>query len=147
MSELSRYREHIGRTAPPLVLEVERGHVRRFVEAIGDTNPIYVDEPAARAAGFERIPAPPTFATALRPPDPRQGLDIDFRKVLHAEQEFVFARPIFVGDRLTVQAKIVVADVKAGRSGVMDRLVVETGACDEKGAPVYVARSTVMVRR
>ena len=80
---------------------IEAGHIRRFAEAIGDPNPIYVDEAAARAAGHPRIPAPPTFATALRPNDPREGLDIDWKKLLHGEQELTYHRPLYAGDRVT----------------------------------------------
>ncbi len=36
--------------------------IRNWVEAIGDENPIYVDESAARAAGHDGIVAPPAMA-------------------------------------------------------------------------------------
>jgi acyl dehydratase len=147
VDEAPRYAAFIGRQSAPLVLDVERGHIRRFVEAIGDPNPIYVDEEAARAAGHPRIPAPPTFAAALRPNDPRAGLDIDWRKLLHAEQELLYARPLYAGDRLTLVGRIADARVKPTKAGVMDVLVVETTASDPTGTPVFTARSTVMVRR
>jgi uncharacterized OB-fold protein/acyl dehydratase len=35
--------------------------IRHMVEALGDTNPIYVDDEAARAAGHDGIVAPPTM--------------------------------------------------------------------------------------
>jgi acyl dehydratase len=129
------------------VLDVERGHIRRFAEAIGDTNPIYVDEAAARAAGHPRIPAPPTFAVALRANDPRGGIELDWRKLLHGEQEFIFTRPLYAGDRLTIVGRIAAADVKETRSGIMDVMVLETVATDGEGARVFTARSTVLVRR
>jgi len=143
----SRFAPYVGRESTPVVLDVERGHIRRFVEAVGDTNPIYVDEAAARAAGHPRIPAPPTFAIALRANDPRGGIDIDWRKLLHGEQEFVFARPLYAGDRLTIVGRIAAADVKETRSGIMDVMVLETVATDGDGARVFTARSTVLVRR
>ena len=119
---------------PRSIVEVERDHIRRFAEAIGDHNPIYVDEAAARAAGHPRIPAPPTFAIALRTNDPRDGIDIDWRKLLHGEQEFTFARPLYAGDRLTIVARIADAAVKQTKSGVMDVMVLETVATDGDGA-------------
>jgi len=36
--------------------------IRNWVEAIGDENPIYVDEDAARAAGHDGIVAPPAMS-------------------------------------------------------------------------------------
>ena len=143
----SRFAPFVGRESAPLVLDVERGHIRRFAEAVGDTNPIYVDEAAARAAGHPRIPAPPTFAIALRANDPRAGIDLDWRKLLHGEQELVFARPLYAGDRLTIVGRIAEASVKQTRSGVMDVMVLETVATDGDGARVFTARSTVLVRR
>ena len=143
----SRFAPYVGRESTPIVLDVERGHIRRFAEAVGDPNPIYVDEAAARAAGHPRIPAPPTFAIALRANDPRAGIDVDWRKLLHGEQELIFTRPLYAGDRLTIVGRIAGADVKETRSGVMDVMVLETEATDAAGARVFRARSTVLVRR
>jgi acyl dehydratase len=145
--EASRFAAHVGKQSQPIVYDVERGHIRRFVEAIDDPNPVYVDEAAARAAGHPRIPAPPTFATALRPNDPRAGIDIDWRKLLHGEQEFSYRRPIYAGDRLTVIARIADAYVKEGKAGVMDMLVQETVGTDEAGEVVFTARSLAVIRR
>jgi hypothetical protein len=36
--------------------------INNWIEAIGDTNPIYVDDDAARAAGYDGIVAPPAMA-------------------------------------------------------------------------------------
>ena len=143
----SRFAPYVGRESAPVVVDVERGHIRRFAEAVGDTNPIYVYEAAARAAGHPRIPAPPTFAVALRANDPRGGIELDWRKLLHGEQEFTFARPLYAGDRLTIVGRIAAADVKQTKSGVMDIMVLETVATDGDGAHVFSARSTVLVRR
>jgi acyl dehydratase len=147
MDPQSRYASWVGRESAPLVVDVERGHIRRFAQAIGDANPIYFDEAAARAAGHPRIPAPPTFAVALRANDPREGLELDWRKLLHGEQEFTFARPLYEGDRLTVVGRIADAYVKSGKAGEMDFLVLETVATDAAGARVFSARSLVVIRR
>ena len=142
-----RFAAFVGRQSAPLTLDVERGHIRRFCDAVGDPNPIYRDEEAARAAGHPRIPAPPTFAAALRPNDPRAGMDIDWRKLLHGEQELLFDRPLYAGDRLTLVGRIAATSVKATKSGAMDVLTLETTATDGDGARVFRARSTVLVRR
>ena len=147
MTEPSRFAPYVGRQSEPLAVEVERGHIRRFAEAVGDTNPIYADEAAARAAGHPRIPAPPTFAIALRANDPRAGIDIDWRKLLHGEQELRFDRALYAGDKLTLTARIADAAVKETKSGVMDVMVLETVATDGDGSRVFVARSTILVRR
>ncbi len=140
-------REFIGRTSPPLTWEVEKGHIRRFAEAIGDPNPIYYDEAEARAAGHPRIPAPPTFAAALRPNDARAGMDLDWRKILHGAQEFEYRRPLYAGDVLTLTQTITDIYEKAGKAGAMDFILLETTARDRDGAVVYVARGTIVVKR
>ncbi len=44
--------------------EVNLPMITHWVEAMGDHNPVYADEAAARAAGFEGIIAPPTMLQA-----------------------------------------------------------------------------------
>jgi acyl dehydratase len=147
MDQGSRYTRYVGQTSPPLTVEIEPGHIRRFAEAIGDPNPVYVDEAAARAAGHPRIPAPPTFATTLRAADPRQGIDIDWTQLLHGEQEFIYQRPLYAGDRLTLVGRIADAYVKSGKAGAMDMLVTETVATDEASQVVFRARSLAVIKR
>jgi acyl dehydratase len=38
---------------------VNQPMINNWVEALGDSNPVYVDEAAAKAAGFDGIVAPP----------------------------------------------------------------------------------------
>ena len=42
-------------------VEVEKGRLRLFAKAIGQTDRVHFDEPAARAAGYRSLPLPPTF--------------------------------------------------------------------------------------
>ena len=140
-------REHIGRTSAPRTIAIEKGHIQRFAEAIGDPNPIYFDEAAAHAAGHERIPAPPTFAIALRPNDAREGLDLDWTRILHGEQEIELRRPLYAGDSVTVTQTIKDLYEKSGKGGAMDLLVLETTAKDGAGQVVYVARANIVVKR
>jgi uncharacterized protein len=43
---------------------VNQAMIRHWAEAMGDTNPVYVDEEAARRAGFPGVVAPPTMLQA-----------------------------------------------------------------------------------
>ena len=38
--------------------------IRHWVEAMGDHNPVYVSDEAARAAGYDQLIAPPTMLQA-----------------------------------------------------------------------------------
>ena len=138
----------IGRESEPAVVEVEKGAIRRFAEALGDPSPLALDEAAARAAGHASLVAPPTFAVTLGFPERfRHSLDLGTRSMLHGEQAFEYARPIVAGDRLTVKSRVADVQERAGASGPMDILVVEDEGRDEAGALVFRSRATFIVRR
>ncbi len=52
-------RNAVGKESAPKVFEVEKGHIRRFAEAVGDPNPMYRDEAYARKSRYGNIIAPP----------------------------------------------------------------------------------------
>src|SRR5690606_30296819 len=54
-------RSKIGTKVTNLFYDVEAGQLRFFARTIGETDPVYFDEAAARAAGYRSIIAPPTF--------------------------------------------------------------------------------------
>ena len=58
-------RKQIGMQSETRVVEVERGAIRRFAEAIGDPNPLFNDEAAARKTRFGGMIAPPIFCRSL----------------------------------------------------------------------------------
>ncbi|HEY7724709.1 MAG TPA: MaoC family dehydratase N-terminal domain-containing protein [Anaeromyxobacteraceae bacterium] len=141
-------RSLVGRESEPGVVEVERGMIRRFAEALGDPNPIYVDEAAARAAGYPTLVAPPTFPSALSMNERfRQSLDLGTRLLLHSEQHIEYGRPVVAGDRLTLRSRVADVQERAGASGPMDVLVLEDEARDPQGALVFRSRATLVLRR
>lgn len=138
----------IGRESEPVVHDVEKNAVRRYAEALGDPNPLYVDEGAARAAGLPGLLAPPTFAVTLVVNDRfRHSLDLGTRNVLHGEQVIETARPIVAGDRITVKTKVADVQERTGPSGTMDFLVLEDEGRDDKGELVFRTRETLILRR
>jgi len=59
-------REFAGRVFPASEpYQVSAVKIAEFAAAIGDDNPLYRDEAAARAAGHPGIIAPPTFAIGI----------------------------------------------------------------------------------
>jgi acyl dehydratase len=138
----------IGRESEPVVHDVERGAIRRFAEAIGDPNPIYVEDEAARQAGYPAVVAPPTFPFVLTVNERfRHSLDLGTRSLLHGEQQFDYARPLVAGDRITVRSRVADVQERAGGSGPMDILVLEDEGRDAQGALVFRARATLVLRR
>ena len=51
---------------PDYVVEIGRVEVQRYAQAIGETDRIYFDVDAARAAGHPDLPAPPYFPYVIR---------------------------------------------------------------------------------
>jgi len=141
-------RSLIGRESEPAVHEVEKGMIRRFAEALGDPNPLYVDEAAARAAGYPALVAPPTFAVALASNERfRHSLDLGTRSILHGEQQFEYVRPIVAGDRITVRSRVADVQERPGASGPMDVIVIEDDGRDDEGKPIFRTRATLILRR
>lgn len=138
----------VGKEYPAsIVYEVGREKIREFAIAIGDQNPIYMDESAAKAAGYSDIVAPPTFLTVVGfkfgPAivlDPELGLD--YTRVVHGEQEFELHRPVVPGDRLTGTPRI--ASIEA--RGKNEFLTYEASITTESGEEVAVVRSTIVSR-
>ena len=131
-------------TAPYLV---GREKVREFARAVFATNPINLDPDAARAAGYDDVVAPPTFAVVVQEQtlaqllaDPESG--IDFSRVVHGDQRFTSSRPIVAGDLLT--ATLTVASVKT--LGPHSMVTAESAITDASGDHVVTAVSTLVVR-
>jgi acyl dehydratase len=138
----------IGRESEPVVHEVEKNAIRRFADALGDPNPIYTDEEAARAAGYAGLVAPPTFPAVLAANDRfRHSLDLGTRSLLHGEQQFEYGRPIVAGDRITVKSRVADVQEKAGPSGPMDVIVVEDEGRGADGELVFRSREMLILRR
>ncbi|KZE88843.1 hypothetical protein AVP42_03168 [Agromyces sp. NDB4Y10] len=131
-------------TAPYLV---GREKVREFARAVFATNPVNLDVDAARAAGYDDVVAPPTFAVVVQEHTLAQLLaepdaGIDFSRVVHGDQRFTSSRPIVAGDELT--ATLTVSGVKT--LGAHSMVTAESVITDAAGAHVVTAISTLVVR-
>ncbi|MDA0262508.1 MAG: MaoC family dehydratase N-terminal domain-containing protein [Proteobacteria bacterium] len=139
----------IGKEYEPFSFEVEKGRIRQFAGAIGDDNPIYRDEAAAKAAGYSAIPAPPTFGyVAIMDADQAftvlRDIGADVSRSLHGEQWFTYHAPIHAGDVLSGRQKIV--DIFDKKNGALEFIVTEVSLTNQTGAPVCDMRSVVVVR-
>src|ERR1700755_880428 len=110
----------------PLTVAVERGRLVSFARATAQTDPIYSDLDAAKAAGHPALPVPPTFffSLELEAPDPfgyLRGLGFDMRHGLHGEQAFTYHAIVHAGDVVVLRARIVDAYSKKG--GALDFVV------------------------
>ncbi len=138
----------VGRTYPATApYLVTREKIAEFADAIGDPNPAYRSVEAARDLGHRDVVAPPTFAVVLSSKasaqvlfDPELGLD--YSRVVHGEQSFVYERPVLAGDLLVVAATVENIRSAAGN----DLLSLRAGISTVAGELVCTARSTVVAR-
>lgn len=139
--------EAIGKQWPAATYVAGREKIREYALAVGETNPLYLDVDAARAAGHADVVAPPMFVVVYATPalgpalfDPEVG--IDFARMVHGAQEFKWERLVVAGDELTTVATFAEHEVK----GPMTFFTFETVTTDASGAEVVRGRWTNIVR-
>lgn len=139
----------IGHTSEPFTTEIEKGRLKFFAKAIGETDPIYFDEAAAKAAGHPTLPVPPTFLFCAQMDNPQpyslyDKMGIRIEQVLHGEQSFTYHKPVYAGDRLTFQ--MTVRDVYEKKGGELGFVVRDTTVKNDNGELVAVLSGTTVVR-
>lgn len=142
-------RKWIGHSLPTSLFPVERSRLRFFAKAIGETNPVYLDEHVARAAGHPDLPAPPTFLfSAEMDSDLKmqwlQQAQVPLGKVLHGEQSFTYHHLVFAGDTLSVTTRI--SDIYDKKNGALEFIVMDTDAVNQRGESVAASRGVIVVR-
>lgn len=122
---------------------IEAGHIMLFARSIGDANPIYYDAEHAKETEAGAVIAPPTFVQASAQFDPDYFLRPKIGEEwfgsaagptgitkkegsgggggggggLHAEQHYVYHKPLKAGDVLTATTKPGNSWEKEGRRG------------------------------
>lgn len=112
-------RQAIGLEGAPAVMEVEKGHILRFAEAIGDPNIQWTEEAAARKGRYGGITAPPTFLRAMRGATVELPFELSFSRRLDAGSDWEYFQPARPGDRITAVARIADLTERSGRLGRM----------------------------
>ena len=155
----------IGKPMSKSKVVIERGPVANFATAVCDPSPVYRDPRAAAEAGLGAIPVPPTFPFVMQswgefpedqPTDKPKGnplgevigpLMAKGGIILHGEQEFVYHRPVSVGDVLEGEGRITDAYAKESKGKTMTFVVTETVWRDATtGEPVVTSRFNLIHR-
>ena len=154
--------------AAPLTEE----ELRRFTQAVMESDPVHWDADAARTRGFDGVVAPPLFPpyAARRPagtPDELDRLredpdwdaapvesgvnglpplDIPLRRMLNGGVEARFYRLARVGEVISLQSRYVEITEREGRSGPMVFVTLQTDYRNQHGDLLVTVRQT-MIRR
>lgn len=125
-------RAWIGRTTPPRPLElITSSDIRRYVDATGDANPLWLEDEFARSVGYKRRLLPPILVGWVpfsikdqnKDPDtadPRRFLPLpgNYTNVRNAGSETEWLKPVYLGERLATQSSIVDIVARQGKTGL-----------------------------
>jgi len=140
MAEIDR--SLLGVWGPERTMRVETGKIREFARAVKDPNPAWLADDGALA--------PPTFLMTLAHwvtdlGETRSAVKLDYRRLLHGEQEFEYLGPIRAGDVLRFRSRTKDAFEKQGkRGGTMTFVVGETEFRNQQGDVVAYLRNTAI---
>ena len=172
----ARLLSYVGQpSGPPLAApdQVNQAMIRHWVEAMGDDNPVYVDEEAARQAGFPGVIAPPTMLQAwvmqglkatqeleaarlagTAPTDTPNAAMMNlldeggFTSVVATNCEQHYVRPLVLGDRVTVRSVIEsISGEKATGLGVGHFVTTRMDFVDAADEPVATMRFRILKYR
>ena len=117
----------------PEVYEIEKGMVRRFVEAIDDPNPAW------------REVAPPTFAAALVPTELLHRLfnaKTPLTRLLNGTSDLEYLQPIRIGDVISVTARLTRLRQVAGKEGTTLFMFTEVSWTNQRGEVAVRGKNT-----
>jgi acyl dehydratase len=137
----------VGKRFTAATYAVGREKVREYAHAVGETNPLHLDPEAARAAGYADVLAPPMFAVVYCAPamapaifDPEVGME--FARMVHGGQEFVWEAPVVAGDEITTTTELRSITERGGKAFY----VFETVSENQDGQVVCTGTWTNIVR-
>jgi len=154
------FAELVGKTGETRIMEVEKGAIRRYADAIDDENPLYWDEEYAKKSRYGAMIAPPGF---FGWPTKFKGVDMPafpkllaemgailaeagYGRTLDGGMEYEFILPVLAGDVLTATPKVVSVTERETKTGKLAFLVTETTYTNETGDVVAKARQTTIHR-
>ncbi|MBI2087893.1 MAG: MaoC family dehydratase N-terminal domain-containing protein [Deltaproteobacteria bacterium] len=149
----------IGRTSPLQPLEVlSASDVRRYVDATGDANPLWLDDDFARSLGHRGRLLPPLLvgwipfslkeqgaSERLASFDLRRQLPVpeNYTNVRNAGSETEWLKPAFLGEPLSSQSRIVDIVARPGKMGMGIYVTQEEQVFNPKQEIVLRRRHTI----
>ena len=109
----------IGQKSAARTIDVEKGAIIKFAQAIEDDNPVFNDDMAARESRDGGIIAPPTFLRSVGVDRPTYPFDMPFTRLLDGGSEWEYFHPVRAGDRITAVSEIADINERTGRMGLM----------------------------
>ena len=149
---LEDMKNYVGTKATPHVLHIEKELVRRFVEAVQDTNPLWTREDGNSA---DATVVPPHIFCAIMTiapcskesgviPIPVPDAPLPRENVLEGEETWEFLTPVRVGDILTSRNTLTDVKQREGRLGQMFIMEYEAVTTNQRGEVVTRSINTIV---
>ncbi|MFT7476000.1 MAG: acyl dehydratase [Verrucomicrobiales bacterium] len=145
----------------PYEVMVSATDIARYARAIGETDAVFYDAEAARAAGHANVIAPPYFPYTIRmqaanlrdrsdlEPDGSSSEDVppvETTRAMAGETKIEMGVPVIAGDTIRLEKRIVDIYEKSGRSGDLLFVVQEFRFTNQGGALVMREEFTRIYR-
>lgn len=132
----------------PYEVTVSSTDIARYARAIGETDPVFFDAEAAKAAGHVDVIAPPYFPYTIRmqatnlvdraelEPDGSSSEDVppvEATRAMAGETKLEMGVTVVAGDTLTMHKRVKDIYEKSGRSGEMVFVVQEFEFINQQG--------------
>ena len=145
----------------PYEVTISATDIARYARAIGETDAIYFDPAAARAAGHTDVIAPPYFPYTIRmqaanlrdradlEPDGSSSEDVppvETTRAMAGETKIEMGVPIVAGNTITLEKRITDLYEKSGRSGDLVFVVQEFRFTNQRGDLVMLEEFTRIYR-
>ena len=132
--------------------------IRRYVDATGDANPLWLDGEFARSAGYHDRLLPPMLVgwvpfsikernTGDATADLRRQLPLpkNYTNVRNAGTEIEWLQSVCLGEQLTMQTRIVDIVARQGRAGLGIYVTQEEQVLNTKNEIVFNLRQTIVL--
>ncbi|MBI4529076.1 MAG: MaoC family dehydratase [Deltaproteobacteria bacterium] len=145
-----------GRTLGPIPLpeRISESDLRRYINATGDRNSLWLDDEFARSVGYRGRVIPPMMVAELYRRSEGSGgtlsdnlweampLPENYTESRNAQAEFEWLEPVYLGDRLSVTHRIVDIVSRSTRAGMGIFVTREIEFQRERGEIVLRVRQT-----
>ncbi|MCC6298132.1 MAG: MaoC family dehydratase [Anaerolineales bacterium] len=111
--------------------------VQRFADAVGDLNPVHLDEQFAAATAFKKRIVHGAFLAGLI--SKALGMDFPGEGTIYLSQNSVFKRPVFVDSMVKVEVKV--TQVNAEKR----RLILDTAVLNSEGKACLAGSAEVWI--
>ena len=138
-------RSQLGVEYPAGKFHITKEMILEYSRAVGETNPAFSDEEAAKKTRYGGLVAPPSFVQTLTSDTGRPDIRLEFGDIgAVASQALESVEAIRPGDVLESTVKLKEVYAKTGRSGTMVFVVWETTYTNQSRRKVAASRTTML---